>query len=120
MRYRKLPGHYRKLRAALVAAAIVAQAHLFFVVELHHHEAQLIFSGGQGKATAQLAQHQAPAKSDVICAACVLCRQGAVRPASSTLLPSRDAVAQNLSFRQTFKFARSLPSRLTSRAPPLS
>ena len=34
MRYRKLPGHYRKLRAALVAAAIVAQAHLFWSLQV--------------------------------------------------------------------------------------
>ena len=120
MRYRRLSGHDRKLRAVLVAAAIVAQVHLFFVVELHHHEAQLVLPGGKSKATAQLAQCQASAKSDVICAACVLCRQGAVRPASSTLLPSRDLAAQKLSLREAFKFARLLPSRVTSRAPPLS
>jgi hypothetical protein len=90
------------------------------VVELHHHEAPLVFSGGQSKATAELAQCQASAKSDVICAACMLCRQGAIRPASSTLLPSRDLVAQKLSLREAFNFACLLPSRLTSRAPPLS
>ena len=99
---------------------MLAQLHLFFVVELHHHEAPLLFSGGQSKATAELAQCQASAKPDVICAACMLCRQGAVRPASSTLLPSRDLVAQKLSLREASKFARLLPSQLTSRAPPLS
>ena len=120
LRHRRLSGHHRKLRAALAAAAILAQVHLFFVVELHHHDAPLVFSGGQSKATVQLAQFKASAKSDVICAACMLCRQGAIRPASSTLLPSRDLVAQNLSLRETFKYARLLPSRVTSRAPPLS
>jgi len=118
--HRRLSGHYRKLRAALVAAAILAQVHLFLVVELHHHEAQLVFSGGQSKAEAQMAECQASAKPDVNCAACMMCRQGAVRPASSTLLPSRDPVARKLSLREAFKFARLLPSRLTSRAPPLS
>jgi hypothetical protein len=89
-------------------------------VELHHHEAPLIFSGSQSKATAQLAQFQASAKPDVICAACMLSRQGAIRPASSTSLPSRDWVAQELSLREASKFARLLPSPLTSRAPPLA
>ena len=120
MSHRRLSGHYRKLRTALVAAAILAQVHLFFVVELHHHDAQLLFSGGQSKATAQLAQCHAAAKSHVICAACMMCRQGAVRPASSKPLPSRFPVAQKLSLREAIKFARLLPSRLTSRAPPLS
>ena len=120
MRHRRLSGHYCKLRAALVAAAILAQVQFFFVVELHHHEAQLVFSGGQCKAAVQLAQCKAPAKSDVICAACMLSRQGAIRPAGSTLLPSRDLVAQNLTLRETFKYARLLPSPVTPRAPPLS
>ena len=120
MHHRRLSGHYPKLRAALVAAAMVAQVHLFFVVELHHHEAQLVFSGGQSKGTAQLAQYQASAKSDVLCAACMMCRQGAIQPASSTPLPSRDLVAQKLSLREACKFARLLPSLVTSRAPPLS
>ena len=120
MSHRGLPGHSRKLRAALVAAALVAQVHLFFVVELHHHEAQLVFSGVQSKATIRLAQGQASAKPDVICAACMLCRQGAIRPASSTLLPSRDLVVQKLSLTETFRFARLRLSQVTSRAPPLS
>lgn len=120
MSQRRLSGHYRKLRAALVAVALIAQVHLFVVVELHHHDIQFVPSPGQGQATAQLTQYQSPPKSDVICAACMLCRQGAVRPASSAVLPSRDLVAQKLCLTEAFKFARFLPSRLSSRDPPLS
>jgi len=99
----------------------MAQLHLFFVVELHHHEGQLVFPGGQGRATKHLAQYQAAPRCDVICAACLMCRQGSVRPAISALPPCRDSIAQKLSLRrEAFKLARLLPSRLSSRAPPIS
>jgi hypothetical protein len=94
--------------------------HLFFVVELHHHEGQFAVSEGRGQATAHLAQYQAAPKSDVICAACMMCRQGAIRPATSTLPPRRDSIAQKLSLTEAFEFGCLLPSRLSSRAPPLS
>jgi len=118
---RGLSLHQRKLGALLAGAAIVAQLHLFFVVELHHHEGQLAFPAGQGQAARHLVQYQAAPKCDVICAACMMCRQGSVRPATSKLPLYRDSLAQKLSpRREAFKFARLLPSRLTSRAPPLS
>jgi len=112
--------NHRKLRVALVGAAILAQIHLLFVVELHHHGAQLDLSGGQGQVTAQLTQCQASPKPDAICDACRLCRQGAVQLASSARVPFRGSVASELPATQARKFARLLPSRLSSRAPPLS
>jgi len=117
---RGLSHHRRKLQAVLAEAALVAQLHLFFVVELHHHEGQLVFPEGQGQATTHLAQYQAAPKSDAFCAACTMCRQGAVRPATSILPPSRDSLEQKLPLTEAFKFSRLLPSRLSSRAPPLS
>ena len=112
--------NHRKLRVALVGAAILAQIHLFFVVELHHHGAQFDLSGGQGQVKAQLTQCQASPKPDAICDACRLCRQGAVQLASSARLPFRDSVASELPAIEACKFARLSPSRVSSRAPPLS
>ena len=116
----RLSGNRRRFRAALAVAAFLAQVHLFFVVELHHHEGRLVLSERQGQVAAHLAKYQAAQKCDVICAACMMCRQGAVRPATSTLPPCRDSTAQKVSLIKTFKFSSSQPSRLSSRAPPLS
>ena len=112
--------HHRKLRAVLVGAALLAQIHLFFVVELHHHGAQFDISGGQGQVKAQLTQCQASPKSEAICDACLVSRQGAAQLASSTCLPSRDSVALGLPSTEFSEIARLLPSSAPSRAPPLS
>jgi len=111
----------RGLRVVLIGAAIVAQLHLFFVVELHHHgSGELALSGGQGRVSGRQAQWQACPEPNAICGACRVCRQGAVQLARSTRLPSTDSVALPFLVTEAVKFARLLPSRLSSRAPPLS
>ena len=110
----------RKLRAVLIGAAILAQLHLFFAEQLHHHGDQLALSGGQGQVTAQQTQLQSSPKPDPICEACRICLRGAVQLASPIRLPSIDSVALEFPVAEASKFARLLPSRLSSRAPPLS
>jgi hypothetical protein len=112
--------HKRNLRSCLIGAAILAQLHLFFVVDLHHHGRLQPFDGGKSQASADLTQwHSSPAPNP-ICTVCRVSQQGAVQLASATPLPSRDSLTQRVPAQQTLNFIRRLPSRLSSRAPPLS
>ena len=110
----------RGLRAALIGAAIVAQLHLFLVVELHHHGVQVPLSGGQGEVSAQLRQWHSSPEPDPICSACRVSRLGAVQLNSATPLPSPSYSSRKLLLSEAPQFAWRFPSRLSSRAPPLS
>ena len=110
----------RGLRALVVLVAILAQLHLFFVVELHHHGNQFSLGGGQGYVSAQLRQWHSSPKPDPICGVCQVARHGATQPGSRTLLLGPDDSARKLEISETLQFAWRSSSRLSSRAPPLS
>ena len=111
-------GKSRKVRAALVGVAILSQLHLFFVVDLHDHRSQSPLP--QSPVSAEWSQGHVSSAPDPICAACRVSQQGALQAADAVWLPSRDAVTQKLSAAEHPKFARRVPSPLSSRAPPLS
>ena len=110
----------RGLRAAVVLVAILAQLHLFLVVELHHHGNQFSLSGDRAQVSVQLGQRHLSPKPDPLCGACQVARHGAVRPIAGTPLVGPDDSARKLEPSESLQFARRLPSRLSSRAPPFA
>jgi hypothetical protein len=110
----------RGLRAAVVLVSILAQLHLLFVVELHHHGDQFSLLGGRAQVSVQLSQWHSSSKPDPICDACQVARQGVVQPSSGTPLLGPDDSARKLELSEVLQFAWRSPSRLSSRAPPLS
>jgi hypothetical protein len=110
----------RGLRAAVVLVAILAQLHLFFVVELHHHGDQFSLSGGCAQVSVQLRQWHSSPKPDPICGVCQVARHGVVQPIGGTPLLAPDDSTRKLELSESLQFAWRSPSRLSSRAPPLS
>lgn len=110
----------RGLRAAVVLVAILAQLHLLFVVELHHHGDQFSRSGERAQVSVQLRQGHSSSKSDPICDACQVARHGTVQPNGATPLLAPDESTRKLELSEALQFAWRSPSRLSSRAPPHS
>jgi hypothetical protein len=111
-------GENRKLRAALVGAAIVVQLHLLFVVNLHDHGSRCPFP--RTFASAELTQWHASPAPDLICAACRVSQQGALQLANATPLLCRDVLAGKLLVYGRLQVLSRFFAPLASRAPPLS
>jgi len=71
----------KSLRELMVWAAVLVQAHLFLVGELHRHIVTDPLSGIQGQAREGFGLRQAARDNNPLCAACQIARQGSVYPA---------------------------------------
>jgi len=69
----------------MIWAAVLVQAHLFFVGELHRHIVDDPLSGIQGQAREGIRLAQATPDNNPLCAACQIARQGSVHPAPQSL-----------------------------------
>jgi hypothetical protein len=71
----------KPLRELMVWAAVLVQAHLFFVGELHRHILADPLSGIQGPVHEGVGSAKATPDNNPLCAACQIARQGSVHPA---------------------------------------
>jgi hypothetical protein len=71
----------KPLRGLLVWAAVLVQAHLFLVGELHRHILADPLSGIQGPVSEGVGSAKATPDNNPLCAACQIARQGSVHPA---------------------------------------
>jgi len=110
-------SHSRRMARLLIAVATgVLQLHLFFVMELHHHESeQSPFSSSD----IQTGFHAVSADGQP-CPACQMARQGSIYPTSIVARPIRLNEFRVLSIPTPSKFSNLPKERPSGRAPPLS
>ena len=106
----------RRLARVLIAVATgVLQLHLFFVMELHHHESELApYSNSDGQIGFHAIQDAGPP-----CPACQMARQGSIYPTTFVARPIRLNEVRVLSAVAPSKFSTLPKQRPSGRAPPL-
>ena len=102
-------------RVLIAVASGVLQLHLFFVMELHHHESE---SSPLSSPDVQIGFHgtQAPGPP---CPACQMARQGSIYPSTFVTRPIRLNEVRVLSAVAPSKFSNLPKERPSGRAPPL-
>jgi hypothetical protein len=108
--------HSRRMARLLIAVATgVLQLHLFFVMELHHHESgPFPYSSSDN-----LTGFHSVSVDGQPCPACQMARQGSIYATSFVARPIRLNEIQVLSIQTPSKFSNLPKERPSGRAPPL-
>jgi len=111
---------HRIRRVSLVALGVLAQLHLFLVVQLHHHKvAPVAQVYGQPFSTGVAQQHTS-APADPVCPACQISHRSAIYPAVVANVPFTAGPARTLAPSSKITVPQTAALFSYGRAPPLS
>jgi hypothetical protein len=100
--------------------ALLAQVHLCFVLELHHHEIDALVSGTPRPAGLQGVQMQALPAPTPPCPVCHVARQGSIPGASAIVTPLLAPAVGAAPTPTTPHYSLLAANNLATRDPPLS